>query len=49
VPNNEAAWLVAKHEPPPPRVIGHGLGAIQTACDIQRRGVSAAKVVVDLD
>ena len=34
---------------PPPQVVGHGLQAIQTAFDIQRRGVSAAKVVVTLD
>jgi hypothetical protein len=34
---------------PPPQVVGHGLAAIQTAFDIQRRGVSAAKVVVALD
>jgi len=34
---------------PPPKVVGHGLGAIQTAFDIQRAGISAAKVVVALD
>jgi NADPH:quinone reductase-like Zn-dependent oxidoreductase len=34
---------------PPPQVVGHGLAAIQTALDIQRKGVSAAKVVVALD
>jgi NADPH:quinone reductase-like Zn-dependent oxidoreductase len=34
---------------PPPRVVGHGLDAIQTAFDLQRAGVSAAKIVVDLD
>jgi NADPH:quinone reductase-like Zn-dependent oxidoreductase len=34
---------------PPPTVVGHGLEAIQAALDIQRRGVSAAKVVVALD
>ncbi|HUO11264.1 MAG TPA: zinc-binding alcohol dehydrogenase family protein [Caulobacteraceae bacterium] len=33
---------------PPPTVAGHGLGAIQTAFDVQRAGVSAAKVVVSL-
>jgi NADPH:quinone reductase-like Zn-dependent oxidoreductase len=34
---------------PPPQVVGHGLAAIQTAFDIQRKGVSATKVVVALD
>jgi len=34
---------------PPPKVVGHGLEAIQTAFDVQRRGVSAQKVVVTLD
>ena len=34
---------------PPPRVVGHGLQAIQTAFDIQRNGVSASKIVVALD
>jgi NADPH:quinone reductase-like Zn-dependent oxidoreductase len=34
---------------PPPKVVGHGLQAIQAALDIQRAGVSAAKVVVALD
>jgi NADPH:quinone reductase-like Zn-dependent oxidoreductase len=34
---------------PPPQVVGHGLAAIQTALDIQRKGVSAAKVVVTLN
>jgi NADPH:quinone reductase-like Zn-dependent oxidoreductase len=34
---------------PRPRVVGHGLEAIQSALDIQRAGVSAAKVVVTLD
>ena len=34
---------------PPPKLVGHGLQAIQTAFDIQRGGVSAAKIVVDLD
>lgn len=34
---------------PSPHVVGHGLHAIQSALDIQRRGVSAAKVVVALD
>ena len=33
---------------PPPRVVGHGLAAIQDAFDIQRKGVSAAKIVVEL-
>jgi len=33
---------------PPPRVVGHGLAAIQSAFDIQRAGVSATKVVVSL-
>jgi len=33
---------------PPPRVVGTSLHDIQTAFDIQRRGVSAAKVVVAL-
>jgi NADPH:quinone reductase-like Zn-dependent oxidoreductase len=34
---------------PPPQVAGGGLEAIQTAFDIQRSGVSAAKIVVALD
>jgi len=34
---------------PPPQVAGTGLHDIQKAFDIQRRGVSAAKVVVALD
>jgi NADPH:quinone reductase-like Zn-dependent oxidoreductase len=34
---------------PPPRIVGHGLEAIQTAFDIQRSGVSAAKIVVALE
>jgi NADPH:quinone reductase-like Zn-dependent oxidoreductase len=34
---------------PPPRVSGHGLAAVQTAFEVQRRGVSAAKIVVTLD
>jgi hypothetical protein len=34
---------------PPPKVVGAGLGDIQTAFDIQRAGVSASKVVVALD
>ena len=34
---------------PPPKVVGHGLQAIQIAFDIQRNGVSAAKIVVALD
>jgi NADPH:quinone reductase-like Zn-dependent oxidoreductase len=33
---------------PRPHVVGHGLGAIQDALDIQRRGVSAQKIVVTL-
>jgi len=33
---------------PAPSVVGHGLDAIQTAFDVQRAGVSAAKVVVTL-
>jgi NADPH:quinone reductase-like Zn-dependent oxidoreductase len=33
---------------PQPRVVGHGVGAIQDALDIQRRGVSAEKIVVTL-
>jgi NADPH:quinone reductase-like Zn-dependent oxidoreductase len=34
---------------PPPKVVGHSLRDIQTALDIQRKGVSAAKIVVALD
>jgi NADPH:quinone reductase-like Zn-dependent oxidoreductase len=34
---------------PPPKVVGHGLQQIQTAFDAQRKGVSAAKIVVALD
>lgn len=33
---------------PEPTVVGHGLHDIQHALDIQRKGVSAAKVVVTL-
>jgi NADPH:quinone reductase-like Zn-dependent oxidoreductase len=33
---------------PEPRVVGHGLGAIQGAFDIQKKGVSASKIVVTL-
>ena len=33
---------------PPPRVVGTGLHDIQKALDTQRRGVSAAKIVVAL-
>ncbi len=33
---------------PPARVIGHGLGLIQHALDVQRKGVSAEKIVVSL-
>jgi NADPH:quinone reductase-like Zn-dependent oxidoreductase len=33
---------------PEPLVVGHGLGALQEALDVQRRGVSARKVVVTL-
>ncbi len=34
---------------PPATVVGHGLEAIQTAFDAQRKGVSATKIVVALD
>ena len=34
---------------PPPKVVGVGLEYVQAAFDIQRRGVSAAKIVVALD
>ncbi|MDA8196238.1 MAG: zinc-binding alcohol dehydrogenase family protein [Actinomycetota bacterium] len=34
---------------PPPRVVGHGLEAIQEALDIAKAGVSAEKIVVRLD
>ena len=34
---------------PPPKVVGAGLQHVQTAFDIQRKGVSAAKIVVTLD
>jgi hypothetical protein len=33
---------------PPPRIVGQGLRAVQTAFDTQRKGVSAAKIVVEL-
>ena len=33
---------------PPPKVVGSGLGAIQTGFDIQKKGVSASKIVVTL-
>ncbi|MEI9973108.1 MAG: hypothetical protein WDO73_14285 [Ignavibacteriota bacterium] len=33
---------------PPPKVVGNSLHDIQAALEIQRRGVSAAKVVVAL-
>jgi len=33
---------------PPPYVVGHGLGDVQHALDVQRQGVSAQKVVVSL-
>lgn len=33
---------------PPPSVVGHDLGDIQQALNIQRKGVSAAKIVVTL-
>ena len=33
---------------PEPMIVGKGLGAIQSALDVQRKGVSAAKVVVSL-
>ena len=41
----EGRYLAA----PAPSVVGHGLADIQHAMDIQRKGVSAAKVVVTLD
>jgi len=34
---------------PEPNVVGHGLHDVQRALDIQRKGVSAAKVIVTLD
>jgi hypothetical protein len=34
---------------PPPKVVGASLHDIQAALDIQRRGVSAAKIAVALD
>lgn len=34
---------------PPPEVVGHTLEDLQHALDVQRRGVSARKVVVSLD
>ena len=34
---------------PSPKVVGAGLGAIQTGLDAQRAGVSATKIVVTLD
>jgi len=37
------------HAVPNPAVVGHSLHDIQHALDIQRKGVSAAKVVVTLD
>lgn len=33
---------------PPPRIVGQGLDAVQTAFDAQRKGVSAEKIVVEL-
>ncbi len=33
---------------PPPSVVGHGLGDVQHALDVQLKGVSAKKVVVSL-
>jgi NADPH:quinone reductase-like Zn-dependent oxidoreductase len=33
---------------PPPKVVGHSLGDVQKAFDIQRKGVSASKIVVAL-
>ena len=33
---------------PPPIVAGHGLDDIQHAMDVQRKGVSASKIVVTL-
>lgn len=41
----ETGRLVAA---PPPLVVGHGLGAIQSAFERQKNGVSAAKIVVTL-
>lgn len=40
----EGRYIVA----PPPQIVGDGLGQLQHALDVQRRGVSAAKVVVTL-
>jgi NADPH:quinone reductase-like Zn-dependent oxidoreductase len=34
---------------PPPRVVGHSLQDVQAAFDIQRKGVSATKIIVALD
>ncbi|HEV7248861.1 MAG TPA: zinc-binding alcohol dehydrogenase family protein [Shinella sp.] len=34
---------------PPAKIVGHGLGAIQKALEIQKAGVSAAKIVVTID
>lgn len=31
---------------PEPDVVGHGLGAVQRGLEVQRRGVSARKVVI---
>ena len=34
---------------PPAKIVGHGLGAIQEALEVQKAGVSAAKIVVALN
>lgn len=45
-----AALASGRFRPAPPaRVVGSGLEDIQTALDIQRKGVSAEKIVVTLD
>jgi NADPH:quinone reductase-like Zn-dependent oxidoreductase len=41
----EGAFVAA----PAPHVVGRGLGAVQTALDTLRKGVSASKIVVALD
>ncbi len=44
-----AALASGRYRPlPEPRVVGHGLEAIPEALEVQRRGVSATKVVVTL-
>jgi len=40
----EGSYLAA----PEPSVVGHSFGDVQHALDIQRRGVSAQKIVVSL-